>query len=126
MVGDREGAGERFALEAAGRLAPHAHVVELANEPTEIGMRQSLDESLVALGRAVKAGRRYLLGGGAVDGEADRTPRMARAPFDYVDAHLPRAMGVGGFAWVQQSGRHAAIDQDRCARRMQFISPASP
>lgn len=115
--------GEQFALRAAARLAPHPHmIIELANEPTHIGMRDSLDD-LVALGRAVKArAPRVLVGGGAVDGDADEAPRLATAPFDYVDVHLERARGVGGFEWVQRSGEYAAIDQLRASKRMPFIS----
>jgi hypothetical protein len=115
--------GDRFALQAAEHLAPHPHVIlELANEPTQIGMRDSVDD-LVALGRAVKArAPRTLLGGGAVDGAADTIPRLATVPFDYVDAHIERAMDVGGFAWVKLSGEYGAIDQDRVSKRMPFIS----
>ena len=115
--------GERFAIEAARRLAPHPHVLlELANEPSEIGMRDSVDD-LVALGRAVKAvAPRTLVGGGALGGRADEAARLATAPFDYVDEHLERAMGIGGFAWVAESGDHAAIDQPGAARRVPFIS----
>lgn len=114
--------GERFAIEAATRLSSHPHVIlELANEPTEIGMRDSVDD-LVALGRAVKArAPRALVGGGALGGAGDR-PELAAAPFDYLDAHLERDRGVGGFAWVAESGDHGAIDQGRASRRMPFIS----
>lgn len=114
--------GERFAIEAATRLSSHPHVIlELANEPTEIGMRDSVDD-LVALGRAVKArAPRTLVGGGALGGAGDR-PALAAAPFDYIDAHLARDMGVGGFAWVAESGDHGAVDQGRASRRMPFIS----
>jgi hypothetical protein len=114
---------ERFALQAAARLAPHQHVIiELANEPVEIGMRDGV-AGLVALGRAVKAlAPQTLIGGGAVDGAADRTPRLAMAPFDYVDAHIERDRAVGGFAWVQHSGEYAAINQEHAPKRMPFIS----
>jgi hypothetical protein len=115
--------GEAFAVEAAGRLADASNVVlELTNEPGQIGMRESFDE-LIALGRAVKArapGR--LLGGGSVDGPNDQDTRFAVAPFDYVDAHVERRMDVGGFEWVKRTGEYALIDQDAVSKRMPFVS----
>ena len=121
--GDVRARGEAFALEAATRLADASNVVfELANEPGQIGMRDSFDD-LIALGRAVKArapGR--LLGGGAADGPNDQDVRMAVEPFDYVDAHVERLMGMGGFEWVKRTGEYAPIDQEHVAKRMPFIS----
>ncbi|WP_291990940.1 hypothetical protein, partial [Luteitalea sp.] len=121
--GDVRRRGEAFTVEAAQRLGGHAHVIgELANEPGQIGMRESFDE-LIALGRKVKAvAPDMLLGGGAVDGPNDQDTRLAVAPFDYCDAHIDRRMGVGGFEWVKRSGEYALIDQEHVARKMPFIS----
>ncbi|MGE0460890.1 MAG: hypothetical protein AB7Q16_05935 [Vicinamibacterales bacterium] len=122
-TGEVRSRGEAFAVEAAQRLATWPHVVgELANEPGQIGLRESFD-ALVALGRKVKAvAPSMLLGGGAVDGVNDQDPAFAVAPFDYVDAHIERRMGVRGFEWVKRSGEYALIDQDHVAQRMPFIS----
>lgn len=114
---------EAFVLEAAGRLGGYPHVIgELANEPGQIGMRESFDD-LITLGRAVKArAPGMLLGGGAVDGPNDQDTRLCVAPFDYCDAHIERRMEVGGFEWVKRTGEYAPIDQDHVAARMPFIS----
>ena len=115
--------GEAFVVEAAQRLAGRVHVIgELANEPGQIGMRESFDE-LIALGRKVKAvAPLMLLGGGAVDGPNDNDTRLCVQPFDYVDAHIERRMGVGGFEWVKRSGEYATIDAEHQPVKMPFIS----
>lgn len=115
--------GEAFAVEVAQRCAswPHA-IYELCNEPAQIGMRESFDE-LIRLGAKVKAvAPDTLLGGGSVDGANDQDVRFAVAPFDYVDAHIDRRMGVRGFEWVKRSGEYAPIDQEHVGKRMPFIS----
>jgi hypothetical protein len=121
--GEVRARGDAFAVEAAGRLADASHVVlELTNEPGQIGMRDSFDD-LIALGRAVKArapGR--LLVAGSVDGPNDQDTRFAVAPFDFVDAHVERRMDVAGFEWVKRTGEYALIDQDAIARRVPFVS----
>lgn len=121
--GDVRRRGEAFTVEAAQRLNRHAHVIgELANEPGQIGMRESFDE-LIALGRKVKAvAPDMLLGGGAVDGANDQDIRFAVAPFDYCDGHIERRMAVRGFEWVKRSGEYALIDQEHVAKKMPFIS----
>lgn len=121
--GDVRARGEAFALDAASRLASATNVVlELTNEPGQIGMRESFDD-LIALGRAVKArapGR--LLGAGSADGPNDQDVRFAVEPFDYIDAHIERRMGVAGFEWVKRTGEYGPIDQEHVAKRMPFIS----
>lgn len=115
--------GEQFAVECAQRLAPQPHVVlELANEPGQIGMRDSF-EDLIRLGKKVKAVAPVtLLCAGAVDGPNDQDPRFAVEPFDFCDAHIERRMGVRGFEWVKRSGEYALIDQDHVGKRMPFVS----
>jgi len=121
--GDVRRRGEAFVVDAAQRLAPHAHVIgELTNEPGQIGLRESFD-ALISLGRKVKAvAPQMLLGGGAVDGPNDGDTRLCVEPFDYVDAHIERRMGVHGFEWVKRSGEYPLIDQEHVAKRMPFIS----
>jgi hypothetical protein len=121
--GDVRRKGEAFAVEVAQRLGVHAHVIgELANEPGQIGMRESFDE-LIALGRRCKAvAPMMLLGGGAVDGPNDNDTRLCRAPFDYVDAHIERRMDVKGYEWVKRTGEYATIDQEHQPVPMPFIS----
>lgn len=115
--------GEAFAVEAAQRLAAQPHVVlELANEPGQIGMRDSFD-ALIGLGRKVKAvAPDTLLCAGAVDGPNDQDTRFAVEPFDFCDAHIERRMGVRGFEWVKRSGEYALIDQEHVAKLMPFVS----
>jgi hypothetical protein len=106
--GDVQRKAEAYVVEAAQRLGVHAHVVgELANEPTQIGMRHSWPK-LIALGRRVKAvsPSTMLCGGEDNDGLG------VVAPFDFADAHMDRSMGVAGWQWVKRSGEHPTADQD--------------
>lgn len=121
--GDVRARGEAFAVECAQRLAAHPHVViELANEPGQIGMRDSFD-ALIALGRKVKAvAPDTLLCAGAVDGPNDQDTRFVVAPFDFCDVHVERRMGVRGFEWVKRSGEYAVIDQEHVGKRMPVVS----
>jgi hypothetical protein len=101
--------GEAFVVEAAQRLEAFANVVgELANEPTEIGLRQGWDNgALVSLGRKVKAvAPRMLLCGGE-----NNEGRGVTAPFDFADAHVDRSQGVAGWQWVKRQGEHPTADQ---------------
>ena len=71
---------EAYVVEAAQRLGVHSHVVgELANEPTQIGMRYAWDNgALVSLGRKVKAVAPAMLLCGGEDNEGRGLVR----PFD--------------------------------------------
>jgi hypothetical protein len=121
--GDVRARGESFAVTMATRYREAAGVLyELANEPGQIGMRDSFDD-LISLGRKVKAAAPdTLLGLGAVDGPNDNDTRLCVWPADYVDAHIERLMGVGGFEWVKRSGEYRPIDPEHQPTRMPFIS----
>jgi len=121
--GDVRRKGEEFMVECAQRLGPHAHVIgELANEPGQIGMRESFEE-LVAAGRRCKAvAPNMMLGLGAVDGPNDQDTRLCVSPADYVDAHINRLIGVRGFEWVKRTGEYALIDQEHVGKKMPFVS----
>lgn len=121
--GDVRARGEAFILQVAERYKDAPQFIgELANEPTQIGLRDSYDD-LISIGRRVKQiAPRMLLGGGAADGEGDTDVTMAVEPFDYVDAHIERRMAVRGFEWVKRSGEYPPIDQDDVEKRMPFIS----
>jgi len=100
---------EQFVVDAAQRLGRHAHIVgELANEPTQIGMRGAWDNgALVSLGRKVKAVAPEML----LCGGEDNNARGVTAPFDFADAHMDRGKDVAGWHWVKRSGEHPAADQ---------------
>jgi hypothetical protein len=121
--GSVKAGGEQFAVELAVFLVGVPHVVgELANEPGQIGMRDSF-EDLIALGRKVKSvNPGLLLCAGAVDGPNDQDTRFCVEPFDYCDAHIERRSAVGGFEWVKRSGEYALIDQEHVGKRMPFVS----
>lgn len=106
-TGDVRRQCEAFALEVARQLAPYPNVVlEIANEPTQIGMRDSWP-AIVSLGHQIKAlAPNTLLCGGE-----DNDGRGLVAPFDFADAHLSRDMGVAGWQWIKRSGEHPVIDQ---------------
>lgn len=107
--GDVRRKAEAFVVEAAQRLGAHSHVIgELANEPTEIGMRNAWDNgALVSLGRKVKAVTPAMLLCGGESNDA----KGVCAPFDFADAHMDRSRGVEGWQWVKRSGEHPAADQ---------------
>lgn len=115
--------GEQFAVDVAQRLASQPHVIyELANEPLQIGLRNSSDD-LIALGRKVKAVAPVtLLGLGSVDGSDDNDTQFCVRPADYVDAHVERLMGVRGFEWIKRTGEYATIDPEHQPVKMPFIS----
>lgn len=104
---------EAFVREITGHVCGRPGLlIELANEPGQIGMRDSF-HLLQAMGHEVNAICPSLIqGGGAVDGPNDQDIRLAVPPFDYVDAHIERRTGVRGFEWVKRSGEYALIDQD--------------
>lgn len=107
--GDVRTKAEAFIVEAAQRLCGHAHIVgELANEPTQIGMRHAwANGALVALGRKVKAVAPNML----LCGGEDNDGYGVVSPFNFADAHMDRSKGVAGWQWVKRSGEHPAADQ---------------
>lgn len=111
-AGDVRSRGEAFAVEAAQRLGAWAHVLgELANEPAQIGLRDSFGD-LIALGRKVKAvAPDMLLCAGAPDGGNEGDVTFLTRPFDFADAHFDRLMGVRGFEWVKRTGEMLPVDQ---------------
>jgi hypothetical protein len=97
-----------FVIDAAQRIGGASHVVgELANEPAQIGMRNSW-AALAALGRKVKAVAPTMLLCGGEDNEG----RLLVAPFDFADAHLDREHAVQGWQWLKRRlSEHWVIDQ---------------
>lgn len=115
---------EDFCIAFVASLFDVPHVIfEIANEPIQIGMRDSLG-AIVELGgrlRAVAPDRLFC--GGAADGEDDQRVDLIRKPFDFCDAHIQRLMGMGGFQWVKRSGEYMPIDQPPPVdQRMPFVS----
>lgn len=100
---------EAFVVDAAQRLHAYEHVIgELANEPTQIGMRHAWDNgALVSLGKKVKAVAPSML----LCGGEDNDGKGVTEPFDFADAHMDRSRGVEGWQWVKRSGEHPAADQ---------------
>lgn len=101
---------EAFVVDAAQRLHAYEHVIgELANEPTQIGMRHAWDNgALVSLGRKVKAVAPSMLLCGGEDNDGNGLVDV----FDFADAHMDRSDGVEGWQWVKRSGEHFAADQE--------------
>jgi hypothetical protein len=98
----------RFAATAANF---NNAVFEIANEPSQIGMRHSWPE-LVTIGKRIKVeAPNRLLCAGAADGAGDQEVFFLREPFDFCDAHVERRQGVGGFEWVKRTGEYQPIDQ---------------
>lgn len=122
-TGDVQQRGEAFILEVAARYAASPVVIyEFANEPLQIGLRDSFD-TLIAMGPRVKAvAPHVLLTAGAADGASDNRTDFAVQPFDFIDAHIERRMAVGGMEWVKRSGEYAPIDQEAVSKRMPFVS----
>lgn len=81
--------GNAFARRFVSEIRDYPNVIlEIANEPAEIGMRDSFDE-LIDLGREIKnIAPGQLLAAGSPAHEGDQ--RFTRRPFDYLDSHLPR------------------------------------
>jgi hypothetical protein len=101
------------------RLRDEPNVLfEVANEWNQIGMRDS-DRRIVELGRLVKAlAPHRLMNLTNTNGPIADDPMWAREPADFVDAHLERWIGVGGFSWVKRSSESPVVDNGR----MPFIS----
>lgn len=87
--GDVRRRGEEFGYEFVRQVAGYNNVlIELANEPGEIGMRDSF-AALVAFGSRIKQDFPHLLlNAGSPRDEGDQT--FTRRPFDFLDSHLPR------------------------------------
>jgi hypothetical protein len=101
------------------RLRDEPNVLyEVANEWNQIGMRDS-DHRIVELGRLVKSlAPNRLMNLTNTNGPIADDSMWAREPADFVDAHLERWIGVGGFSWVKRSSESPVVDQSR----MPFIS----
>ena len=98
---------EQFVLECVTRLVNVPHVIgELANEPTQIGLRDSWPALVTLGGRAKKVAPQLLLCGGE-----DNEQRNLCDPFDWADAHFDRAHEVHGWQWVKRMGEHWTVDQ---------------
>lgn len=98
---------EEFVLEAARQLARFPHIIgELANERSQIGMRDSR-AALVRLGERVKAiaPGQLLCASEGIEGE------FLVEPFDYADAHFERDLGIGGFQWVKRVSEYLVWQQ---------------
>lgn len=107
---------EQFVVEAAQRIGGNPNVIgELANEPTQIGMRRAWENgALVELGKRVKRVAPLMLLCGGEDNDAAGVV----APFDFADAHVDRSRGVHGWEWIKRVGEHPTVDQDT----MPFVS----
>lgn len=112
--------GEEFGRRFVSELRQYPNVVfELANEPSEIGMRDSFDE-LVAFGREVKQlAPDRILNAGSPRNEGDQS--FTREPFDFSDAHLPRHY-VAHEEWGtwKRATDHPLIDPAHQRTRMPF------
>jgi hypothetical protein len=76
-------------------------------------MRDS-DRRIVELGRLVKAlAPHRLMNLTNTNGPIADDPMWAREPADFVDAHLERWIGVGGFSWVKRSSESPVVDNGR-------------
>jgi hypothetical protein len=101
-----------------------AVMLEIANEPYQIGMRHSIDW-IIELGKEL----RPLIGsmvmnGAPTDGPGSDHPNpMAVAPpFDFSASHLYRLMGVDGMEWVKRSGDGYDIDHALQKHKMPYMS----
>jgi hypothetical protein len=99
-------------------LAPNA-LIEIANEPGQIGLRESFDR-VKGWGRLAKRLAPHLLMNvAAVDGPNDGDTSFIEAPADFVDTHIYRMKeyrsgdGWNGWLWVKRSSEHGVLDNDR-------------
>ena len=115
--------GEAFQRRVCMLLKDEPNVLlEQSNEPLQIGLRHSASvQTRMALDLKRIAPNR-LLNGGAVDGNSDQETDYCVRPYDFVDAHINRLMGVGGMEWVKRSGEYALIDQQDVEKEMPFVS----
>lgn len=98
-------------------LATNA-LIELANEPGQIGLRSSFDK-VMGWGRLAKRLAPHLLMNfAAVDGPNDGDTTFIAAPADFVDTHIHRMKeyephdGWNGWLWVKRSSEHPIFDND--------------
>lgn len=99
-------------------LAPNA-LLEMANEPGQIGLRSSF-ERVKGWGRLAKRLAPHLvMNFAAVDGPNDGDPTFIAEPADFVDTHICRMKeyragdGWDGWLWVKRSSEHPIFDNDR-------------
>jgi hypothetical protein len=97
-----------------GQLHDEPNVLfEIANEWNQIGMRDS-DQRIIELGNLVKTlAPNRLMNLTNTNGPIADDPMWARRPADFVDAHLERWIGVGGFSWVKRSSESPVMDQTK-------------
>jgi hypothetical protein len=100
------------------RDAPNV-LLEIANEPLQIGMRSSFDD-IKALGRAARqVAPHVLMNFAAVDGPNEGDTSFVDAPADFADTHLHRigeyrgGDGWDGWLWVKRSSEQPVLDNDR-------------
>jgi hypothetical protein len=90
----------------------------VANEWNQIGLRDSFDR-VVEMGRIIKSiAPHHILNLSETNGPIADDPMWVREPADFVDAHLDRRTGIGGFEWVKRSSESPVVDNDR----MPFLS----
>lgn len=109
---------ERHAIEewvkhVARLLRPHENaIVQIANEPGQIGLGRSHDW-LRHLGNLVKQqAPELLLQLGAKEGPESDKNVFGLPPADWVSTHIERKQGVWGLEWIKRSGEMEVIDQD--------------
>ncbi|MGE3275958.1 MAG: hypothetical protein AB7O67_12650 [Vicinamibacterales bacterium] len=97
-------AAETMVRRVAPLVGGRSHVLfEIANEWNHIGMADSA-EAVVRLGRIVaETAPAALLNLTNTSAAIAGQTTWARPPADYVDTHLPRDKGAGGFTWLAAS-----------------------
>jgi len=91
---------------------------EIANEYNQIGFGSNA-EAVIHLGEIVKRVHPNLvLCGSNENGPNGDETTFVCEPFDYVDNHLDRRRGYGGFEWVKRSSESPVVDNDE----MPFMS----
>jgi hypothetical protein len=107
-----------FVRRVVGSLASAPNVVwEVMNEFNQIGASNAEPE-IVEIARLIKSLSPHLVNLSNMNGPTADDPAFVRAPADFVDSHLHRLSGIGGFEWVKRSSESPVVDQDDMA----FIS----